>query len=221
MPTHTQGTSTQPFQFTGQQRDGNGLIYLRARYYDPTTGRFLSRDTLAGEFTAPSTLNRFAYALNNPVTNGDSSGLWCEEGEPTQGGAPCGAAADVGPVSVSRVNRDAYADYTKPYEVGTYRDLKNRSRPGDDLEIHHLPQKALAKRLIPDYDEDNAPAIALPQGEHRLINRMQQAAAGARNAIEDAQELVRQDIAMLQQASSAPQRAVDELKNLINQMFGI
>lgn len=39
VPTQTQGTSSQPFGYTGQQADPNGLLYLRARYYDPTSGR--------------------------------------------------------------------------------------------------------------------------------------------------------------------------------------
>ncbi|MBI3965959.1 MAG: hypothetical protein HY329_10020 [Chloroflexi bacterium] len=44
----TQGTKTGPFQYTGEQRDGNGLVYLRARMYDPQLGRFLRQDSLAG-----------------------------------------------------------------------------------------------------------------------------------------------------------------------------
>ena len=41
IPTQTQGTSTQPFQYTGQQRDAeSGLYDLRARMYDPSIGRF-------------------------------------------------------------------------------------------------------------------------------------------------------------------------------------
>ena len=50
VPTQVQGTSAQPFQFTGQQQDDNGLIYLRARYYDPTSGRFLSRARSRGRW---------------------------------------------------------------------------------------------------------------------------------------------------------------------------
>lgn len=34
--------------FTGEQNDPNGVEYLRARYYEPGTGRFLSRDPLGG-----------------------------------------------------------------------------------------------------------------------------------------------------------------------------
>jgi RHS repeat-associated protein len=56
-----------PSATPGQQTDGYALIYLRARYYDPSTGRFLSRDTVAGSVAEPRTLSRYGYALNNPL----------------------------------------------------------------------------------------------------------------------------------------------------------
>jgi RHS repeat-associated protein len=68
------GTSSQPFGFTGEPRDGTGLTYLRARYYDPELGRFLSRDTWPGIPSSPITLNRYAYAYDNPTTQTDPSG---------------------------------------------------------------------------------------------------------------------------------------------------
>jgi RHS repeat-associated protein len=75
-PTHSPGGSTQPFQFTGQQTDADsGLQYLRARYYDPTTGRFLSQDPLAGLAQVPATQNRYPYALGDPTTLVDPRGL--------------------------------------------------------------------------------------------------------------------------------------------------
>lgn len=58
-----------------QQSDvESGLYYLRARYYDPLTGTFLSRDPIKGTLTNPQTQNPYAYALNNPVNLGDPSG---------------------------------------------------------------------------------------------------------------------------------------------------
>ncbi len=40
VPLLAQGTSTQPFGYTGEQRDPeDGLVYLRARLYDPSSGR--------------------------------------------------------------------------------------------------------------------------------------------------------------------------------------
>ena len=64
----TEGTVTQPFGFTGQQQDSeSGLYYLRARYYSPTLGMFISRDPTFGAITNPLSLNRFGYALDNLV----------------------------------------------------------------------------------------------------------------------------------------------------------
>ena len=74
LPTAGTGSSSQPFGFTGEPRDATGLTYLRARYYDPSLGRFLSRDTWPGGPNAPQTQNRYAYANNNPTTNTDPSG---------------------------------------------------------------------------------------------------------------------------------------------------
>ncbi|MDX1991649.1 MAG: RHS repeat-associated core domain-containing protein [bacterium] len=36
--------------FTRQMTDDNGLQYLRARYYDPSLGMFLSRDPMMGRY---------------------------------------------------------------------------------------------------------------------------------------------------------------------------
>ncbi len=73
--TSTQGTITQPFGYTGEQRDGEtGLVYLRARYYDPSSGRFMSRDPMAGQLRLPGTLARYAYVEDNPVTDTDPDG---------------------------------------------------------------------------------------------------------------------------------------------------
>jgi len=67
VPTASRGTVSQPFQYTGEQRDPTGLIYLRARFYDPAIGRFMSRDPFAGVMGVPLSLNRYSYVLNNPV----------------------------------------------------------------------------------------------------------------------------------------------------------
>jgi RHS repeat-associated protein len=76
VPSLTQGTSPEPMRFTGQQRDGeSGLYDLRARYYLPGLGRFISRDSLVGSSANPLSLNRFSYVLNNPISLTDPSGL--------------------------------------------------------------------------------------------------------------------------------------------------
>ncbi len=51
-----------------------GFQYLRARYYNPKTGNFVTEDTYPGEMEYPLTRNRYTYALNNPVNYADPSG---------------------------------------------------------------------------------------------------------------------------------------------------
>ncbi len=52
------GSGYSIFQYTGEARDANGLTYLRARYYAPQDGRFISRDTWNGVYERPLSLNR-------------------------------------------------------------------------------------------------------------------------------------------------------------------
>ena len=69
------GSSDNAFKFTGEQTDDEtGLIYLRARYYDPSVGRFISKDPFEGFDTQPQTLNRYPYAQNRPLVLTDPSG---------------------------------------------------------------------------------------------------------------------------------------------------
>ncbi len=63
------------FGYTGEMWDEEtNLLYLRARYYEPETGRFLSRDTYEGELENPLSRNLYAYVLNNPVNYNDPTG---------------------------------------------------------------------------------------------------------------------------------------------------
>jgi RHS repeat-associated protein len=69
------GGSVQPFMFAGEPQDATGLVYLRARYYDPTLGRFVRRDPWPGSITQPQSLARYLYVRNSPVTLIDPAGL--------------------------------------------------------------------------------------------------------------------------------------------------
>jgi RHS repeat-associated protein len=67
-----EGTSTTPLGYDGQYTSSDtGLIYLRARNYDPATGQFLSVDPLAPITGAP-----YNYAGDNPLNESDPTGLW-------------------------------------------------------------------------------------------------------------------------------------------------
>jgi len=70
------GTPTTKYLYTGQQFDQlTGLYDLRARYYNPSQGRFLSRDIAEYVLETPSELNRYIYGEVNPNNFSDPSGL--------------------------------------------------------------------------------------------------------------------------------------------------
>ena len=69
--TNQTGSSNTPLRWAGQYQDPQtGLYYMRARYYDPTTAQFITRDPLAAQTREP-----YAYADDNPLTYTDPSGL--------------------------------------------------------------------------------------------------------------------------------------------------
>jgi RHS repeat-associated protein len=69
------GLSANEFLYRGERLDpATGLYHLHARDYDPRTGRFIERDALGGTVNDPRTLNRYVYALDNPVNRTDPSG---------------------------------------------------------------------------------------------------------------------------------------------------
>jgi RHS repeat-associated protein len=72
--TRSAGSGTSPFAYTGEQQDGTGLTYLRARYYNPAVGRFMSRDTWGGSANSPMSFNRWNYVDSNPVNAKDPTG---------------------------------------------------------------------------------------------------------------------------------------------------
>lgn len=74
------GTSLQNFTYTGEQVDPEaGLVYLRARYYDPETGRFINKDNWGGRNDKPQSLNKYIYVVNNPIKSIDPSGAIFED----------------------------------------------------------------------------------------------------------------------------------------------
>jgi RHS repeat-associated protein len=87
------GSGETSLGFTGEVTDSSGMVYLRARYYQPSTGRFQTRDTWAGDYNQPMSYNTWLYTYANPVNNVDPGGTcpdndgdgkcdpgwWCEQ----------------------------------------------------------------------------------------------------------------------------------------------
>ncbi|EGK08454.1 cell wall-associated protein [Desmospora sp. 8437] len=71
------GTVENPYRYAGYRYDEvTGLYYLQSRYYNPETGRFLTRDSFEGFEDKSLGLNKYSYVLNNPVINVDPDGHW-------------------------------------------------------------------------------------------------------------------------------------------------
>jgi RHS repeat-associated protein len=61
--------------YTGEQLDAEtGFVYLRARYYDPAQGRFLTRDTVQPNAPGTQARHRCAYVANNAATGWTPAG---------------------------------------------------------------------------------------------------------------------------------------------------
>jgi RHS repeat-associated protein len=83
---HTGNVNTTPIGFAGAYTDPvTGFLYLVHRYYDPTTGQFLSVDP-----DVKTTHQPYEYAGDDPVNNTDPSGDDCAGG-PTTSAADAGA----------------------------------------------------------------------------------------------------------------------------------
>ena len=63
--------SDNPFQYTGRENDGTGLMYYRARYYSPEMKRFISEDPIGFR----GGVNFYSYVGNGPINATDPLGL--------------------------------------------------------------------------------------------------------------------------------------------------
>ena len=129
--------------FTGQKRDGTGLLYYNARSYDPEIGTFVSPDTIVPDPSLLIDYNRYAYTRGNPLKYTDPTGhtacaalapapplaIGCQLGE---------LAMRYGPLVVNQVSMwadkvPAAADwlFSKPANEQQAQDLTNLSQASD------------------------------------------------------------------------------------------
>jgi len=66
--------------YTGHVSDvDSSLVYMQARYYDPTSGRFLGLDPVSPDAGNVFNINRYAYVSNNPISHTDPTGEQCAQ----------------------------------------------------------------------------------------------------------------------------------------------
>ncbi|MFH1782625.1 MAG: RHS repeat-associated core domain-containing protein, partial [Candidatus Omnitrophota bacterium] len=74
------GSLVNPYTYTGREYDReSGLYYYRARYYDPSVGRFLSEDLFRGFAFSPQSFSFYSYCSNDPINFIDPMGLCGEK----------------------------------------------------------------------------------------------------------------------------------------------
>jgi RHS repeat-associated protein len=99
--TGSSGSLTNSLQYAGRDFDSEtSLYYDRARYYDPSTGRFISEDPIRFR----GGIEFYTYAYNSPINGTDPSGL-CSPGSPG-----CPAPNPNNPQPLSQCSR--YTDFT-------------------------------------------------------------------------------------------------------------
>jgi RHS repeat-associated protein len=77
-PLSIAGEMQTAYGFAGEWRDATGLVNLRARYYAPGDGMFVSRDAWPSDDHVPISQQRWMYAEDNPENRLDPSGYYTQ-----------------------------------------------------------------------------------------------------------------------------------------------
>lgn len=121
------GSLSNPFQYTGREMDSEtGLYYYRARYYDPSTGRFLSEDPI--RFQAGS--NFYPYVGNSPSNALDPSGMLVTATYNKSTGQLTVTDSDTGQTATINVESGG-KPFGDPIPSGTYDILEQQRKPDE------------------------------------------------------------------------------------------
>jgi RHS repeat-associated protein len=93
--------------YTGHVNDPDtGLVYMQARYYDPSVGRFLSADPVTPSPGNTFNFNRYNYTSNNPINHIDPDGRCADGASCDQMVQSYGAWANANPAEADKIGRD-------------------------------------------------------------------------------------------------------------------
>ncbi len=151
--------SFQPFRYRGYVYDEEtGLYYLQSRYYDPTTGRFISADVLLSTGQGVLGYNAFVYCNSNPISRIDSNGhFWEELWEFAQTAASeIGKAIGVLSPAYASCGGVALADGPLPF--------------GDAIGLVGAGLITIGAICYGIYEATQAPAVSIPKIEEKEID---------------------------------------------------
>jgi RHS repeat-associated protein len=143
--------SDNPFQYTGRENDGTGLLYYRARYYSPELQRFISEDPIG----LLGGINKFAYVYNSPTNWIDPHGL---DVTITIDRTTYTPNSIIGTISVnSTVTNSTFSGYT----------MENRNPPNPDLPV---PPGTYAASMRTDHTPNRVELIDVPNASNIQIH---------------------------------------------------
>jgi RHS repeat-associated protein len=127
-------------QYTGRENDDTGMMYYRARYYDPLRMRFVSEDPIGFEGGS----NLYAYVDGNPVDFNDPLGLFIGSGGTGVGDGPACGFWDM---------CKAYADLARRnwrwWIVYTFCIIKNKRPPDPPPKLPRPPMEVRGSSTPP------------------------------------------------------------------------
>jgi RHS repeat-associated protein len=147
-------TESNPFQFTGRENDGTGLMCYRARYYAPQWGRFISEDPIGFR----GGINPYAYCGNNPLDFRDPTGTdWAldleQEGQSLgPWGALAGLAVGLVIVSSDEIGQ-AFQDATAWWGAALSQMFAYR-KPLSKEKLEKKPWLGKGHYRVPHHDDD-------------------------------------------------------------------
>ena len=90
------GEAGSGFGYNGEYYNAaTGMVYLRARFYEPEMNRFSQKDVVRGSIVQPGSLNRYSYVQNDPVNFIDPSGQSLKSAASALVGALTGVAKSI------------------------------------------------------------------------------------------------------------------------------
>jgi RHS repeat-associated protein len=177
------------------------------------------------DITNPQSLSKYTYTYNNPLRYTDPDGHIALADDVVIGIAvsaivvsawmksPQGQETIRQSVEAAKSIGSAILSKVKSFDVGTYGDLKGQSLPGDNIDIHHVPQAGQAGQLIPNYDPKTAPGIAIPKDQHKDIPT--ERGEAKRNP----RDQVAKDVKDLRKHTDAPRGQIQKLVDKVKKTY--
>jgi RHS repeat-associated protein len=145
------GNTPNEYLYAGEQYDANsGFYYLRARYMNPSSGRFWTMDSYEGNDSDPLSLHKYLYGNGNPVNVLDPTGQF---GDYTIGGLSVGflimaTLATIATIGLLALREQIKDRVSSPWDAIPISNPLERTYPNPDPEPS--PSPTTPPRITPE-----------------------------------------------------------------------